>query len=111
MDKERIILTEESNDGQNLYLYYDHMVGAYIAYGLSAYYATIITDPYLLCSEEMGMPVALLKLEKIKFFRSKLQIMEHVTRSFYHFRLHNFVGRVGYEKWLKRNFPEYVEND
>ena len=69
MDKEKIKLAEKDNDGQSLYLYYDNMVGAYLAYGLSAYYSTMVTDPYLLYSEEVEMPVALLKLEKIKFLR------------------------------------------
>ena len=41
MDKEKIAQQEAANDGQTINLYYDEMVGVYLAFGLSAYYATM----------------------------------------------------------------------
>ena len=55
MDKNTITLQEMGNDGQSVFLYYDAMAGVYLAYGLSAYYTTMVMDPYMSYSEEMQM--------------------------------------------------------
>ena len=60
MDKNEIILKEQGNDGQSIFLFYDDMVGMYVAYGLSAYYTTMVVSPLLSYSEALKMPVALL---------------------------------------------------
>ena len=65
MDKDVILKQEAANDGQTVYLYYDEMVGMYVAYGLSAYYTTMASDPFVSFSEEMQLPVALLRRENI----------------------------------------------
>ena len=45
MDKELIMQQEAANDGQTIHLYYDEMVGVYLAFGLSAYYTTMVVTP------------------------------------------------------------------
>ena len=77
MDKNKIALSEAGNDGQSVFLYYDAMAGVYLAYGLSAYYTTMVTDPYMSYSEEMQMPVALLNRLQIKFLRQSVTKEEH----------------------------------
>lgn len=102
MDKNTITLQEKGNDGQSVFLYYDAMAGVYLAYGLSAYYATMVTDPYMSYSEEMQMPVALLRRNHVNDLRQGLKKVEHTMKSFYRFMLRIPVGAAGYDKWAKK---------
>jgi len=47
MDKTKIMQLEAANDGQTVYLFYDEMAGLYLAFGLSAYYVTMVTNPFV----------------------------------------------------------------
>lgn len=112
MEKEKILYTESTNDGQSIFLFYDQMVGVYVAYGLSAYYVTMVTEPYLSYSEEMSMPVALLSKGHLKYMRGgNLTMLQHIPKTFYHFQMRYHVGDAGYVKWLKRNFPGLPDID
>ena len=102
MDKNLILKQEADNDGKSVYLYYDAMVGLYLAYGLSAYYTTMVTEPYISYSEEMEMPVALLRKEHILYLRQSLTKVEHEMKKFYLFKLRGTVGNAGYDKWLQK---------
>ena len=53
IDNEIIIKNESENDGQTIFLYYNDIAGMYMAFGQSAYYATMVTDPYMSYSEAM----------------------------------------------------------
>lgn len=99
LDKEIIRRQEENNDGQSVFLYYDGMIGLYLAYGLSAYYTTLVTNPFVSYSEEMEMPVALLKREHILYLRQSLTMVDHVLKQFYVFKLKARVGDAGYARW------------
>lgn len=101
LDKEKIRQQEEDNDGQSVYLYYDGMTGLYLAYGLSAYFTTLVVNPYVSYSEEMQMPVALLKREHVLYLRQSLNKVEHVRNQFYVFRLKRRVGEAGYARWAE----------
>ena len=101
MDKEKITLQEVANDGQSIFLYYDTMVGVYTAYGLSAYYTTMVTEPFMSYSEEMQMPVALLRKEHILYLRQSLKKVEHEVKKYYQFLLRVPVGEAGYERWAQ----------
>ena len=99
LDKEKIRRQEENNDGQSVFLYYDGMIGLYLAYGLSAYYTTLVTNPFVSYSVEMEMPVALLKREHILYLRQSLTMVDHVLKQFYVFKLKARVGDAGYARW------------
>lgn len=101
MDKEQITLQEVANDGQSVFLYYDAMAGVYLAYGLSAYYTTMVTEPYMSYSEELQMPVALLRREHILFLRQSLKKVEHEVKQYYRFQLRMSVGEAGYDRWAQ----------
>ena len=101
MDKNAITLQEVANDGQSIFLYYDAMAGVYLAYGLSAYYTTMVTEPYMSYSEELQMPVALLRREHILYLRQSLKKLEHEVKKFYQFKLRVPVGEAGYDRWAK----------
>ena len=99
MDKNVISLEEHGNDGKSVFLYYDAMAGVYLAYGLSAYYTTMVTDPYMSYSEEMQMPVALLRRNHINDLRQSLRKVAHTVKTYYRFELKAPVGDAGYERW------------
>lgn len=102
MNKDIISLNELGNDGQSVFLYYDAMAGVYLAYGLSAYYTTMVTDPYMSYSEELQMPVALLRRNHVNDLRQGLKKVEHTMKSFYRFQLRVPVGEAGYDKWAQK---------
>ena len=101
MDKDTITLQEVGNDGRSVFLYYDAMAGVYLAFGLSAYYTTMVTDPYMSYSEDMQMPVALLRRNHINALRQSLKRVEHTEREYYRFQLRQTVGEEGYAKWAQ----------
>ena len=102
MDKDKIFEQEGANDGQSIYLYYDAMAGVYTAYGLSAYYTTMVTEPYMSYSEAMEMPVALLRREHILYLRQSLMKVEHTQKTSYQFKLRMPIGDADYSKWKKK---------
>ena len=102
MDKEKILLQEKANDGQSVYLYYNEMIGLYVAYGLSAYFTTLVTDPFMSFSEEMQLPVALLRRSHILYLRQSLVKLEHIQHEYYKFRTRNPIGDAGYAKWAEK---------
>ena len=108
MDKDIILKQEETNDGQTVFLYYDTMAGVYLAYGLSAYYTTLVTDPYMSFSEEMKMPVALLRRNHVSDLRQSMTKVEHTIKTSYVFRLRYALGPEGYEKWAEKILKRHL---
>ena len=102
MDKNKIMQLVAANDGQTVYLFYDDMAGLYLAFGLSAYYVTMVTDPFMSYSNAMDMPVALLKRNHILLLRQAMTKVEHVKKSYYVFRMRQKIGDAGYETWSKK---------
>ena len=109
MDKNEITLREVGNDGRSVFLYYDAMAGVYLAYGLSAYYTTMVTEPYMSYSEEMQMPVALLRREHILYLRQGLTKVEHMVKEYYRFQLRSTIGEAGYEKWAQSILKKHLQ--
>ena len=107
MDIEEIKQKEAENDGKSVFLYYDDMAGLYLAFGLSAYYTTLVTNPYLSYSEEMQLPVALLRRSHILYLRQSMRKVEHQQNRFYRFEMRMPVGTEGYDKWVKKNRLAY----
>ena len=106
MDKELILQQEAANDGQTIHLFYDDMIGVYLAFGLSAYYTTLVVTPYVSLSKTLQMPVALLRKGHINSLRQSMTKLEHIQHSYYRFRLNQKVGDAGYEKWLSRSLEK-----
>lgn len=102
MDKEKILQQEKNNDGQSVFLYYDEMIGMFVSYGLSAYYTTMVTEPCLSFSEELQLPVALLRRNHILYLRQSLVKEEHIPHVFYKFSTRLPIGEVGYAKWAAK---------
>ena len=102
MDTNVIIQQESENDGQTILLFYDDLAGMYLAFGLSAYYTTMVTEPTLSFSDEVQMPVALLNRANVLYLRQSLQKKEHQKRTFYRFQAKRYLGDAGYEKWANK---------
>ena len=95
---------ETANDGQTIHLFYDDMVGMYLAFGLSAYYTTMVVEPFISYSNALEMPVALLDRLQIKFLRQSVTKVEHQQKSYYRFQLRTKVGEAGYKRWMNETF-------
>lgn len=106
MDKDKMIIQEAANDGQTIHLFYDDIVGMYLAFGLSAYYTTMIVEPCISYSDALKMPVALLDRGQIKYLRQSVTKVEHRPHAYYRFRLRSKVGTAGYERWMKETFGD-----
>lgn len=102
MEMNKITLHETGNDGKTIFLFYDDLAGLYLAFGLSAYYTTMVTEPYMSYSEVLQMPVALLRRTHILYLRQSLKKVEHEQKEFYRFELKLPVGEAGYEKWAEK---------
>lgn len=108
MDIELVKQTESANDGQSIHLFYDETIGLYLAFGLSAYYSTMVISPYMSYSGTLNMPVALLDRTQIAILRQSVTKLEHQQKSYYRFRLRTKVGEAGYKRWMKENFGSSI---
>lgn len=108
MDIELIRQQETANDGETIHLYYDQIVGLYLAFGLSAYYSTMVVEPFMSYSNALNMPVALLDRSCINYLRQSMTKVEHQQKSYYRFQLRTKIGDAGYKRWLKETFGEKV---
>lgn len=102
MDLELVRQLETANDGQSIHLFFDETVGVYMAFGLSAYYSTMVVTPYLSFSEALQMPVALLRKGHVNAVRQSMTILEHTPYSYYLFHMRQKVGDAGYERWMSQ---------
>ena len=107
INRDEILLKEKENDGKSVFLYYDDIIGLYLAFGPSAYYTTMVTDPYMSYSGEMEMPVALLRRHHINSLRQSLNKLEHTVKQYYHFQLRTTVGEEGYERWAQQKLTKH----
>ncbi len=99
---------ESANDGQTIHLFYDEIAGMYMAFGLSAYYSTMVIEPIISYSDALKMPVALLNRGLIQYLRQSVTKVEHQPQSYYRFRLRSKVGTAGYTRWRKDTFGNKV---
>ena len=109
MDLELVRQREAANDGQSVHLFYDETVGTYLAFGLSAYYTTMVVTPYVSFSNALQMPVALLRRNHINGLRQSLKKIEHTVKEFYRFQLRATIGEHGYEKWAQKVLNKHLE--
>lgn len=109
METNMITLHEVGNDGKTIHLYYDDLAGLYLAFGLSAYYTTLVAEPYMSYSEKMQMPVALLRREHILLLRQGLKKVEHTPKRYYHFEMRQLVGEAGYQRWAEKIRDKHMQ--
>lgn len=109
MEESMILSQEKANDGRSVFLFYDDMAGLYLAFGMSAYYTTLVTNPFISYSDKMHMPVALLKREHILYLRQSMTKVEHIQGQYYHFQMKSNVGDAGYKQWMAKKLKRTDE--
>lgn len=93
---------EVENDGQTIHLYYNKILGLYQAFGWSAYYVDMVTNPVLSYSDTMKMPMAMLAKRHVLYLRQSMTMVEHVVHSYYRFQLRLRIGDTGYKRWEEK---------
>lgn len=99
MNKDLITMNEVMNDGKTIHLYFNPEIGLYVAYGFSAFFAAHIVDVIASFSEDMQMPVALLKKPDVTELRLSCIKKQHDYHVYYHLELRNELGLDDYARW------------
>lgn len=101
--KDIITFNEILNDGQSIFLYYAPARDLYYAFGLSAYYADMATDPILSYSEELQMPVATLSKKNVLDLKQSMELTSPAHYSTYQFKTNKMIGETGYSEWMNHS--------
>ena len=76
-------------------------VGLYVAYGFSAFYAAHIVNVIASFSEDMQMPVALLKKPDVTELRLSTNKLQHDYHVYYKLALKHELGLDDYGRWVE----------
>lgn len=99
MDKDLITMNEVQNDGKTIHLYFDTEVGLYVAYGFSAFFASHIVDVITSFSEDMQMPVALMRKPDVMELRMSTVKHQHDYHEYYRLELKRELALTDYKRW------------
>lgn len=76
---ETITRNEAFNDGKTIHLYFNGMIGLYVAYGISAYLLCKYAKAKPSYSDEMQMPAAVINTEHFEELRKKIGLSKKVS--------------------------------
>lgn len=79
---ENITKNEILNDGKTIHLYFNGMIGLYVAYGISAFLLCKFAQAKPSYSEDMQMPVAVINAEHFEELKKELGL----SKSFKNYR-------------------------
>ena len=99
MDKDLITSNEVQNDGKTIHLYFDTEVGLYVAYGFSAFFASHIVDVITAFSEDLQMPVALMRKPDVTELRLSTIKHQHDYNEYYRLELKQELALNNYKRW------------
>ena len=99
MDKDTITLNEVNNDGKTIHLYFNTEVGLYVAYGFSAFFASHIVNVITAFSEDLMMPVALMRKQDVSELRMSTIKHEHQYHVYYRLELKHKLSLADYTRW------------
>lgn len=99
MNNDECLKKESTNDGQSIFLFFDKFYDLYVAFGLSAYYSTMVVEPYLTYSKSLDLPIAFFSKGNIRIMRQSLKKVEHTQGHSYEFRMRIPIGNGGFDKW------------
>lgn len=100
MNKEVITLNEVQNDGKTIHLYFNPEFGLYTAFGFSAFYAAHIVDVIAAYSEELQMPVALMRKSDVSELRLSTNKLQHDYHVYYKLGLKHELPLDDYARWV-----------
>lgn len=101
MDNKLITANELQNDGKTIHLYFSPEVGLYVAYGFSAFFVTHFLDVITAFSEELQMPVALLRKPEVSELRLYTIKLEHDYHHYYRLELKQSFPLSDYIRWAQ----------
>lgn len=101
MDTNTITINEVQNDAKTIHLYYHSLVGLYIAYGFSAYLAAHLVSATNSFSEDMQMPVALLRKDAVSRLKLSVDKLQHDYHSYYKLELRKPIDLEDYGRWAR----------
>ena len=99
MDKELITKNEVDNDGKTVHLYFNTEIGLYVAFGFSAFFASHIVDVITAYSEDMHMPVALMRKSDVTELRLSTVKHQHDYHEYYNLELKQEIPLDDYQRW------------
>ncbi len=102
IDKDRVLLGESVNSGHNVFLHYDAETDYYLAFGRSAYYATLFISPEVSFSDELQMPVARMDKGEVQLLQSHMMLIEHTHNRSIHFYAQRDIDQGEYERWAEK---------
>ena len=106
MNKELITRNEVENDGKTIHLYFNTEVGLYVAFGFSAFFAAHIVDVITAYSEDMHMPVALMRKADVTELRLSTVKHQHDYHQYYHLELKQEIPLDNYQRWANSTIWE-----
>jgi hypothetical protein len=102
MDRELITNNEVNNDEKTIHLYFNPEIGLYVAYGFSAFFVHhIVNDIICSFSEDLQMPVALLKRAVVEELKKNTVKQQHDHHKYYRLELRRPIRLYGYVRWGK----------
>ena len=99
MNKDLITKNEVENDGKTIHLYFNSEVGLYVAYGFSAFFAAHIVDVITAFSEDLQMPVALMRKSNVSELRLSTIKYQHDYHRYYKLGLKHEFALNDYVRW------------
>lgn len=99
ISKDVITANEVQNNGKTIHLYFNTEVGLYVAYGFSAFFASHIVNVITAFSEDMQMPVALMRKPDVKDLRMSTVKHQHDYHEYYQLELKNEIPLDDYTRW------------
>lgn len=73
---ESITKNEILNDGKTIHLYFNGMIGLYVAYGISAFLLTKYANVKPSYSDDMQMPVAVINAEHYEEMKKQMELVK-----------------------------------
>lgn len=70
-----ITINEVNNTGDRIHLYYNGLVGLYVAYGISAFLLSMETQVSPSYSQDMQMPAAVINVAHYNQLKEKLEVV------------------------------------
>lgn len=100
ISKDTIIQNEVQNDGKTIHLYFNTMVGLYVAYGFSAFFAAHVVDTITAYSEDLQMPVALMRKPDVTELRLSTVKQQHDYHVYYRLEMKHELALDDYARWV-----------
>lgn len=98
---EIITINEVHNEGKDIHLYFNGLVGLYTAYGYSAFILSKKTSMHPAYSESMQMPVVVINAAHLEEVIQTLNVVKH-EKGYYHLTVEDSFDEKEYVEWANK---------